>query len=150
MFLENDSPAFFAGRELSFFNALTHERIDGDKGEAKYTGWSSETDWLGTCDPERIPGETDMILPSHIKVITTAFPFTQDCLQRSSWFTHMLLSLLLPPTRAEVGATRRWEVHVLTAFVRVRSRWTWTPGSWIQCLEAEPLAGLATCSWHWF
>ena len=85
MFLENDSPAFFAGRrKLSFFNALTYERTDGDKGEGKYTGWSYETDRLGTCDPERIPKETDMILPSHLKVTTTAFPSTQDHLQRSS------------------------------------------------------------------
>lgn len=150
MFLENDSPACFAGRrKLSFFNVLTHERTDGDEGEGKYTGWSSETDWLGTCDPERIPGETDMILPSHTEVITTAFPFSQARLQRSSWFTHTPSSLLLPPTRAEVGATR-WQVHVLMAFVRVHSQWTWTPGSWVQCLEAEPLAGLATCSRHWF
>lgn len=100
MFLENDSPACFAGRrKLSFFNVLTHERTDGDEGEGKYTGWSSETDWLGTCDPERIPGETDMILPSHTEVITTAFPFSQARLQRSSWFTHTPSSLLLPPTK---------------------------------------------------
>lgn len=122
-------------------------RTDGDKGEVQYTGHYAETDWLGICDPERIQKKKLMWFITIPTKSNDNITNTQGLLPKSSWFTSILMPLLIKAKNGgNKGVTGPCHESCLTASTLSES----VPEGWVQGLEAGPLAGLATCPLCWF
>lgn len=118
----------------------------------KYTGQYAETDWLGICDPERIQKKKKSLIWFITIPIKTndSITITQGVLPKSSWFTYVSSVLMPPLIKAENGGNKELTGPSRESCLSEAILSESVPGSWVQDLEAGPLAGLATCPLCWF